>query len=162
MIQIYHLLYYHTYSALLCTYSKITHLGRYTPHRAFILVFYPHFSHPQHPPNPSPPSHNDSLLASLTPVIPPQFAWQRALGDLSFEITSPRLGSLPSGLLTETRSCVPPTSLFLPTYGSYSTCNTLLVFFTSLLLFSFTLYCLLPASQRGDVVIRLPELAYVA
>ena len=73
-------------------------------------------SHPQHPPNPSPPSHNDSLLASLTPIIPPLFAWQRAFGDLSFKITSPRLGSpVPTGLLTETRSndaltCLQPLS----------------------------------------------------
>jgi hypothetical protein len=144
------------------TSSKMTHLGLYT-RRAFILVFYPHFSHPQRPSNPSPPSHNDSLLASLTPVIPPLFAWQRAFGDLSFEITSPRLGSpVPPGLLTETRSCVPPSSLFHPTYSSYSTCNALLVFFTSPLLFSFTFYFLLHTSQRGDVVLRLPELAYVA
>ncbi|KAI0282775.1 hypothetical protein BGY98DRAFT_59055 [Russula aff. rugulosa BPL654] len=136
-----------------------THLGLYT-RRAFILVFYPHFSHPQRPSNPSPPSHNDSLLASLTPVIPPLFAWQRAFGDLSFEITSPRLGSpVPPGLLTETRSCVPPSSLFHPTYSSYSTCNALLVFFTSPHLFSFTFYFLLHTSQRGDVVLCLPELA---
>ena len=109
--QLYHLLYSHTYSALPRTSSNMTHLGLCT-RRAFILAFYPHFSLPQHPFNPSPPSCSDSLLASLTPAIPLRSAWQRAFGDLSFETTSPRLESpVPAGPLTETRCCVPPSSL---------------------------------------------------
>jgi hypothetical protein len=67
---------------------------------------------------------------------------------------------VPPGLLTETRlACLQPLSsspltVLTPLVTLYS-------FFTSPLLFSFTLYFLLHTSQRSDVVIRLPELAYV-
>ena len=57
---------------------------------------------------------------------------------------------------------MPPTSLFLPTYSFYSTCNTLLFYFHSPVLFFSFFYFLLHMIQRGDVVTRLPELAYIA
>jgi hypothetical protein len=91
-----------------------------------------------------------------TPVTFTPFDWQHAyvlFGELSFDIISRPLRSpVPEGLSTGTPYCAIQILLYRLIYITCYTYN----------IFRFLFYYLPCTSQRGDVVIRLPELRYVA